>query len=78
MALDMDVQEYSSPLRKLMRFFRASRDRWKQKCLKAKQANKLLKNQVRAVEHSRDEWKQRVADQRRRLAELEAEASKNR
>ena len=78
MALDMDVQEYSSSPRKLVRCFRASRDGWKRKCQQAKQANKLLKNQVRAVEHSREQWKQQVADLQLRIAELEAESSKNR
>ena len=76
--MDVQVQEYSSSPRRLSRFFRSSRDRWKQKCHQAKQANKLLKNQVRAVEQSRETWKQQVADQQRRIAELEAEASKNR
>jgi chromosome segregation ATPase len=69
-------REYISPLRKLMRFFHRSRDGWKRKCLDAKQANKLLKNQVRAVEHSREQWKQQVQEQRQRIAELEAELQK--
>jgi len=76
MALDTDVREYSSPLRKLTRFFRKSRDGWKQKSFNAKRTNKLLKNQVRAVERSRDQWKQQVDEQRRRIAELEAELQK--
>jgi hypothetical protein len=78
MALDVAVPEYSSPLRKLVSCFRSSRDRWKQKCRETKRANKLLMNQVRAVERSRDSWKQRVADQRLRIAELQAELDKNR
>lgn len=76
MALEMDVQEYSSPLRKLTRFFRNSRNRWKAKCQDTKRANKLLRNQVRAVERSREHWKQLVDQQKRRLAELEAELQK--
>lgn len=78
MAHDMDVQEYSSSPRKLVRCFRASRDGWKKKCQKAKQANKLLKNQVRAVEHSREQWRRQAADLQLRVAELNAEVSKNR
>lgn len=76
MALEMDVEEYSSPMRKLTRFFRSSRDRWKAKCLDRKRTNKLLKNHVRAVERSREHWKQLVDQQQHRLAELEAELQK--
>ncbi len=74
-AVDVEM-EYSSPVRKLMRFFRRSRDGWKRKCLSAKQSRKLLKNKVRALEHSRARWKQQVAKQQVRIAELEAELQK--
>ena len=76
MVVDTDVEVYSSPLKKLVRFFRQSRDGWKRKCLDAKHALKLLKNQVRAVERSREQWKQQCHQQRRRIAELEAELQK--
>ena len=78
MAFEVDGAEYSSPTRKLTRFFLSSRDRWKAKYHHAKAANKLLSNQVRAVERSRERWKQQVDQQKRRLAELEAELQKNR
>jgi hypothetical protein len=71
-----DVEVYSSPLKKLAQFFRKSRNGWKRKCLGAKHTLKLLKNQVRAVERSREEWKQQCQEQRRRIAELEAELQK--
>jgi len=76
MALEMDVQEYSSPVRKLARFFRNSRNRWKAKCQDTKRAYKLLMNQVRAVKRSREHWKQLVDQQKRRIAELEADLQK--
>jgi len=76
MALDTDVQEYTSPLRKLTRFFRKSRDKWKRKCLDAKQNLKLVKNRVRAVERSRDRWSERACERQRRIDELEAELQK--
>jgi hypothetical protein len=75
-ALETEVREYSSPLRKLTRFFCKSRNRWKQKCLDAKHGNKLLRNQVRAVERSREQWKRKVEEQERRIEELEAELQK--
>lgn len=71
-----DIEVYSSPLKKLARFFRQSRDGWKRKCLEAKHSLKLLKNQVRAVERSREQWQQQCQEQRRRIAELEAESQK--
>lgn len=76
MALEMDIPKYSSPLRKLARFFRNSRNRWKSKCMAMKHAYKLLRNQVRAVERSRAHWKQLVEQQKRHIAELEAELQK--
>ena len=77
MALEIDNQQYSSPARKLVRFFCNSRNRWKQKCVEAKGRTKRLDNQVRAVERSRDQWKQRARESERRIAELEAELQKN-
>ena len=57
MSVETDVPGYSSPLRKLVQFFRKSRDGWKRKYLDVKRNHKLLQNQVRAVEYSRDRWK---------------------
>lgn len=76
MALEIDVRKYASPVWKLVRFFRNSRNRWKSKCMAIKHAYKLLKNQVRAVERSRAHWKQVVEQQKRRIAELEVELQK--
>jgi F0F1-type ATP synthase membrane subunit b/b' len=64
---------YKSPVPKLLSFFESSRDRWKSKCRTAKQANKLLANQTRAVEKSREQWKQAAQDAQRRIEELERE-----
>jgi hypothetical protein len=75
-AAGTDVEVYLSPLKKLMRFFRKSRDGWKRKCQDAKHTLKLLKNQVRAVQRSREQWKLRCQEQERRIAELEAELQK--
>lgn len=48
---------YRSPVAKLLRFFRQSRDRWKAKCQTAKQANKSLKICLAKMKESRDRWK---------------------
>lgn len=76
MSIATDVAEFTSPLRKLVAFFKGSRDKWKGKCQKAKQQNKLLQNQVRAVERSREQWKELARERSQRIAELERELEK--
>ena len=78
MSLDTDVREFISPPGKLMQFFCRSRDKWKRKCQAAKQQNKLLNNQTRAVEQSRDRWRQLAQQRARRIAELEEQLKKKR
>lgn len=48
---------YRSPVSKLLRFFRRSRDQWKSKCKVAKQENKSLKIRLAKMTKSRDRWK---------------------
>jgi hypothetical protein len=74
--VEMDVLEYRSPMRKLLNFFKKSRDQWKAKCQEAKHRNKLLANQTRAVEQSRDQWKLLARTQAEKIAELELELKK--
>ena len=66
-----ETRVFRSPQRKLVRFFQRSRDKWKQKCLEAKQRIKLLANQVRAVEKSREQWRAQAEAANQRLQELE-------
>ena len=75
----METKELRSPVRKLARFFRSSRDGWKTKCQEWKRNNKKLSNQVRAVEKSREHWKQIAKAERQRVRQLEREleAAKN-
>ena len=48
---------YTSPPRKLIRFFLKSRDQWKTKCQSAKTTVKRLENRVRFLETSKEKWK---------------------
>ncbi|MBM3130865.1 MAG: hypothetical protein FJ009_19835 [Chloroflexi bacterium] len=48
---------YTSPQRKLLRFFEKSRNQWKTKCRDAKSKVKRLSERVRFLEESRDRWK---------------------
>jgi hypothetical protein len=66
-----EAREFRSPQRKLVRFFERSRDKWKRKCMAAKQRCKLLANQVRAVERSRAQWRDQAEAARQRVQELE-------
>lgn len=66
-----ETVEFKSPQRKLVQFFRHSRDRWKQKHQELKLRCKRLANQAAAVERSREHWRTEVRTLRRRVAELE-------
>ena len=65
--------EYISPLRKLVRFFESSRDKWKAKHHEVKKQLKLAQNQIRAVEKSRAKWRQDVEATRAEVARLQTE-----
>jgi hypothetical protein len=71
MLASMDVDQYRSPRKKLLRFFARSRDGWKAKCLQTKVRCKRLGNQVRAVEKSRQQWRVLAEQGKQRIAELE-------
>lgn len=53
-----EATDYVSPIRKLVRSFESSRDRWKAKHHEVKKQLKLAQNQIRAVEKSRAKWRQ--------------------
>lgn len=50
--------EFRSSLRKLVVFFEASRDKWKNKCQQTKYELKLLKRRFANLESNRDKWQQ--------------------
>jgi chromosome segregation ATPase len=68
-----DINQCSSPLRKLVRFFMKSRNNWKAKHAEWKKECKKLANQTRAVEKSRDGWRERAEGAEKRARELERE-----
>ena len=73
MAQENDLP-YSSPPRKLLRFFLKSRDQWKAKCQRAKATVKRLENRVRFLEQSKAEWKTRARALEKENAHLKAQA----
>lgn len=66
-------KDWKTPLPKLVRFFHDSRGKWKRKYAEVAKRNKLLSNQVRAVEKSREQWRQ-VAEQSQQEARRLQEA----
>jgi len=73
--MESSIDELKSPPKKLIAFFRSSRDGWKAKYKKKNQQAILLANQVRAVEKSRQFWRDKAEQAKRELAELKAQAS---
>ena len=67
-----EVREFVSPLRILVRSFRASRDKWKAKAGRMKADVKRLKVNVHDVQQSRATWRQRAEAAERDLAALQA------
>ena len=65
------IDELKSPLKKLVVFFRKSRDGWKAKHLATQYENIILANKVRSVDKSRLKWKDRA-----QLAEKAAEKAR--
>ena len=72
---------YRSPLKKLVRFFRRSRDGWKRKCQEAKRKLKSFDVRLRVLRQNRDRWKELARQQQAELGrlreELEAVKSKS-
>jgi ribosomal protein L9 len=64
---------YRSPLNKLVRFFRKSRDGWKRKYQEAKALAKRLTNGMQALKRSRDRWKSLAKQRREELRQLRRE-----
>ena len=63
---------YTSPVRKLVRFFERSRDQWKTKHHQLKALLKRLENRVRFLEKSKAHWKSRVKELEAEVARLQA------
>ena len=73
----METKTFTTPLRKLARFFEKSRDGWKEKYQQAKRQCKQLSNQTRAVERSREHWKELVRQQEQEIRELRQQMSED-
>jgi hypothetical protein len=63
---------YKSPLRKLVNYFKKSRNQWKAKCQEAKYQVKLLKNKIRYVDQRKEDLKRRVKELEKEICLLNA------
>lgn len=68
-----DGTTYKSRLKVLVKFFRRSRDQWKEKCLSVKVALKKAKNLIRWLETSRDTWKAKAKELEAEVRQLREE-----
>lgn len=66
----MDLS-FRSPLRKLVVFFRNSRDQWKRKCQDAKYELKLLKRRLDRLQKNHDRWQHQYREVESQLLEAE-------
>lgn len=73
MPLVNEKELYTSPVHKLLPFFKRSRDGWKRKCLETKTVLKRIKNRACAFQKSRDRWKQLAREREQELEQLRAE-----
>ncbi len=76
--VEMEVSSQSgpswkSPLRKLVWFFKDSRDRWKEKYFTKKEQYKRMGNQARAVEKSRAKWRNAAEEAQEQVRQLQQE-----
>ncbi len=65
--------DYKSPPSRLARFFRDSRNGWKQKALERQNKLRAADVKVRDLTKSRDKWKRAAKETKQRLEQLEKE-----
>jgi uncharacterized protein YdaU (DUF1376 family) len=68
-----EAKTYSSPLYKLLGFFRKSRDGWKRKAKDRNVRMKRLGNRVAGLKESRRKWKEKAKAQQAEIARLTEE-----
>ena len=73
----MQYQEYKSPVKKLVRFFKISRDNWKEKYFNLKKDTKRLTNRIYDLEKRKDAWKQQALKTKEELALLQLKFKEN-
>jgi chromosome segregation ATPase len=70
------MTDYKSSPNRLARFFRESRDGWKQKAVERQNRLRAADVKARDLAKSRDKWKQEAKETKQRLEQLEKELEK--
>jgi len=70
--------DYKSHSSRLARFFKDSRDGWKQKALERQERLRAADVKVRDLTKSRDKWKLETKEAKKRIEQLEKEIEKKR
>ncbi len=69
----MATLEFRSPVRKLVAFFKSSRDKWKVKCRQVKYEFKLFKRRFGNLQKNRNLWQQRYQEAETGREQLQAQ-----
>ena len=71
----MQEKTYKSPLKKLVKFFEQSRDKWKSKYFEKKKELKRAKNQINDLKQRKENWKDRAITAENKLKEISVDSS---
>ncbi|SFV63291.1 hypothetical protein MNB_SV-12-1597 [hydrothermal vent metagenome] len=66
----MQEKTYKSPLKKLVKFFETSRDKWKNKYFEKTKELKRAKNQINDLKQRKEDWKERAKKAEDALEEI--------
>lgn len=68
------MSEYKSPVSRLARLFKRSRDKWRERAKANQKRIRALETKVRDLSKSREQWKQKAKQAQRELAALQEKA----
>jgi len=72
----MQEKKYKSPLKKLVKFFEESRDKWKEKYVEKSKELKRVTNRIYDLEIRKEHWKKRALKAERKLKESDIQVKK--
>ena len=70
------IKDYKISVSRLSRFFKNSRDQWKQRAAEKQQKIRALLVKIRDLSNSRDKWKQKANELQQKINQLSKENAK--
>lgn len=67
----MSEKEYKSPVKKLVKFFEKSKNKWREKCKEYSYESKLKNKRIRFLESTKSALKEENVELKKRIKELE-------